>query len=110
MHSNLIGEDAKVAFEENRVVAEDHCKTIFDELSQTHQDRLTRERDKGEYAFSARRKIVERVGLPQVRGHRLAVLNQDEREWRAQLERRDFVIPEILPLLLIRLDGGIGNG
>ena len=110
VHSNLIGEDAKVAFEKNMVVAEDHCKTIFDELSQTHQERLTRERDKGEYAFSARRKIVERVGLPQVRGHRLAVLNQDEREWRAQLERRDFVIPEILPLLLIRLDGGIGNG
>jgi hypothetical protein len=86
-------------------VAEKQGKTIYDELVQIHRERLTRERDKGTYAFAARRRVVERIGLPQVRDHRLSILDREEREWSAQLERRAQVIPEIVPLLLIRLEG-----
>ncbi|RLB88844.1 MAG: hypothetical protein DRH50_14590, partial [Deltaproteobacteria bacterium] len=83
--------------------------TIYDELVQIHRERLTHERDKGAYAFAARRRAVERIGLPQVRDHRLTVLEWEEREWSARLERRAQIIPEMVPLLLIRLDGGSAN-
>ncbi len=58
-----------------------------------------------EYALAARRRAVVRIGLPQVQDHRLAILDREEREWRAQLEGRAQVIPEMMPLILIRLDG-----
>ena len=109
IHGHLAGDPAHDAFDRVMEVAEKQGKAIYDELAQIHRERLTRERDKGEYAFSARRRAVERIGLPQVRDHRLAILDREEREWRAQLERRAQVIPEMIPLLLIRLDGGNAN-
>lgn len=109
IHGHLAGDPAHDAFDRVKEVAEKQGKTIYDELTQTHRERLTRERDKGAYAFAARRRAVERIGLPQVRDHRLAILDREEREWFAQLERRSQIIPEMVPLLLIRLDGGDAN-
>ncbi len=109
IQGHLAGDPARDAFDRVMEVAEKQGKAIYDELAQIHRERLTRERDKGAYAFAARRRAVERIGLPQVRDHRLAILDREEREWRAQLERRAQVIPEMVPLLLIRLDGGGAN-
>jgi superfamily II DNA or RNA helicase len=109
IQGHLAGDPAHDAFDRVKEVAEKQGKTIYDELAQTHRERLTRERDKGTYAFAARRRAVERIGLPQVRDYRLAILDREEREWSAQLERRARIIPEMLPLLLIRLDGGAAN-
>ena len=109
VHGHLAGDPAYDAFDRVKEVAESQGKTIYDELVQIHRERLTRERDKGTYAFAARRRAVERIGLPQVRDHRLAILEREEREWFAQLERRAQIIPEMVPLLLIRLDGGGAN-
>lgn len=104
IQGHLAGDPAYDAFDRVKEVAESQGKTIYDELSQTHRERLIRERHKGEYAFTARRRAVERIGLPQVRDHRLGVLDREENEWFAQLERRTQIIPEMVPLLLIRLD------
>ncbi len=109
VHGHLSGNPARDAFGRVIEIAEKQGKTIYDELVQIHGERLTRERDKGTYAFTARRRAVERIGLPQVRGHRLAILDREEREWFAQLERRAQIIPEMVPLLLIRLDGRGAN-
>mgnify|MGYP001580590569 CR=1 FL=1 len=75
-----------------------------------HQDRLTRERDKSEYAFAARRRTVERIGLPAVRYHRLAQLEREEQAWREQINRKAQVSPDLVPLLLLRLEGGTSGG
>jgi len=75
-----------------------------------HQDRLTRERDKSEYAFAARRHTVERIGLPAVRYHRLAQLEREEQAWREQLKRKAQMSPDLMPLLLLRLEGGTSSG
>ncbi len=50
-----------------------------------------------------------RYDLSQVRYHRLATMDREESKWHAQLERRAQVIPEMVSLLLIHLDGGGGN-
>ena len=94
VHGHLSGNLARDAFDRVMEIAEKQGKTIYDELAQTHRERLTRERDKGTYAFAARRRAVERIGLPQVRDHRLAILDREEREWFAQLERRAQIILE----------------
>lgn len=57
--------------------------------------------------FPARRRAIERIGLPAVRNYRLAQLDQEECSWREQLEQKFQMSPEMVPLLLIRLDGGL---
>jgi superfamily II DNA or RNA helicase len=98
-------ETSHQAFERLRDAAEQQGKTIYDELVQAHRERLAREREKGEYAFAARRKAIERIGLPQVRNHRLNLLQQEEQRFKEQLGHRAKVMPEMAPLLLVRVEG-----
>ena len=99
-------ETSHQAFEQLREAAERQGKTIYDEQVAAHRERLAREREKGEYAFAARRRAIERIGLPQVRNHRLSLLEQEEERFREQLERRAQILPEMAPLLLVRVEGG----
>ena len=99
----LTGEEATQAFEPVWKSAVIQGKTIYDELLQQHCQQLDREREKAEYAFAARRRTIERIGLLQVRDYRLAQLTQEEQTWREQLNQASEVSPELMPLLLIRL-------
>ena len=99
-------DDAQNAFDRLSQVAEEYGRSIYDELVQEHRSHLTREREKGEYAFTARHKIIERIGLPQVRDYRLNLLRQEERSWNEELERKAQVYPEMTPLLVVRVEGG----
>jgi len=94
------------AFERLLKVAEQKGKTIYDELVAAHWERLVREREKGEYAFAARRRAIERIGLPQVRNHRLSLLEQEEERFHEQLKSRAQILPEMTPLLIVRVEGG----
>jgi len=100
-------ETSHQAFERLQAAAERQGKTIYDELVQAHRERLAREREKGEYAFAARRRAIERIGLPQVRNHRLSLLEQEEERFREELERRARILPEMAPLALVRVEGGV---
>ena len=86
-------------------LAKEQGRSLYDELLQEHQSRLLREKEKGDYAFSARRKVIERIGLPQVREYRLNLLQQEERRWSEALERKHQVYPEIVPLIVIWVEG-----
>jgi len=103
MHLDV--ETTHQAFERLQEVVEQQGKTIYDELVQAHRERLAREREKGEYAFAARRRAIERIGLPQVRNHRLRLFEQEEERFKEQLERRAQILPEMMPLLLVRVEG-----
>lgn len=85
--------------------AEEHGKPIYEALVQEHRARIAREREKADYAFAARRKTIERIGLPQVRNYRLALLAQEEKTFQQQIEERAHVYPEMVALLLIRVEG-----
>jgi len=99
-------DDARNAFDRLLQVAEEQGRPIYDELVQEHRSRLTRERVKGEYGFNARRSIIERIGLPQVRDHRLNLLQQEEHSWNEEIESKAQVYPEMMPLLVVRVEGG----
>ena len=56
------------------------------------------------YAFAARRRAIERIGLPQVRDYRLTQLTQEEQTWREAMQQKSEVTPELIPLLLMRVE------
>ena len=89
-----------------RTVAEEHGKPLYEALVEEHRARIVREKEKAEYAFAARRKTIERIGLPEVRNYRLNLLVHEESAFRDQLQQRAQAYPEMEPLLVIRLEGG----
>src|SRR5271157_4648259 len=83
--NDLEGEAAVVACEVSRRAAEAQGMGIFEELSSVHRQSIARERKKGTHAFAGRRRAIERIGLPQVRAHRLSQLDEDQRMWATEL-------------------------
>ena len=101
----LDAEVSQAAFAQLQKAAEEHGKPIYEALVQEQLARIGREREKADYAFAARRKTVERIGLPQVRNYRLNLLAQEERTFQQQLDQRTHAYPEMVPLLMIRVEG-----
>ena len=97
---------SQAAFTKLQSAAEEHGKPVYEALVQEHRGRIAREREKADYAFAARRKTVERIGLPQVRNYRLNLLSQEERSFQEQLDQKAHAYPEMVPLLVIRVEGG----
>jgi len=97
---------ARQALSESQKAAEEYGKAIYDELAQDHSERLDHERQKGEYAFEARRRAIGRIGLPEVRDFRLGLLRQEEQAFSEEMNRKSHALPEMVPVLLIRIEGG----
>lgn len=68
---------------------------------------MAREQERGQSAFSARRKSIKRVGLPEVRRHRMAECDADEKTWREELATARKAVPEIRTLLLMKVIGDL---
>jgi len=103
-------ESSHQAFERLWKAGEQQGKIVYDELIQAHKEHLIRERGKGEYAFAARRKTIMRIGLKQVRSHRLKLLDQEERCFYEELERKAKALPEMVPVLITRIEGETTDG
>jgi superfamily II DNA or RNA helicase len=98
------GQAAWDAFAAVERAAEAQGRSIYEELVREHRQRVAQEREKGLFAFGSRRRAIERIGLPAVRGHRLAQLADEERNWREQIEQQAEAGPELAPLLLVRVE------
>ncbi|BBM69558.1 helicase-related protein [Rhodothermus marinus] len=101
---HLDSQDSRHVFERLRKVAEEQGQPLYEELVRERQEQLERERQKAEYAFAARRRAIERIGLMQVRDHRLRLLEKEEARFREQLALAAQVIPEMKALVLIRVE------
>jgi hypothetical protein len=94
---------AMAAYERLQQAAEQGGREVFDALCQAHLDSIGREEERGSVAFAARRRAIERVGLPEVRAYRRARCDAEETEWRNELAAARALLPEIRPLLLLRI-------
>ncbi|MDD2366098.1 MAG: helicase-related protein [Desulfuromonadaceae bacterium] len=103
-------EDSLSAYDRLQDAAEQAGQEQFDTLQQEHRSSIARENERGRYAFDSRRKAMERIGLPEVRNFRLGRLSKEENDWRKELEAAKQIIPEIRPLLLMRIVEAIGHG
>jgi superfamily II DNA or RNA helicase len=102
---HVTGPDAESVAADLIRAAEAHGRAVYDELVHEYRGRLERERIKEEAAFAARRRAISRIGLPAVRAHRLAQLDTEERTWRDTLARRARILPELTPILILRIQG-----
>ncbi|MCH8876806.1 MAG: DEAD/DEAH box helicase [Chloroflexi bacterium] len=93
------------ALEQSWEEAEVQGKAAYQELATSYQERLRREREKGEFAFAARRRAIERIGLSQVRHYRLRSLLREEARSREELDQKAKALPELEPLILIQVVG-----
>jgi hypothetical protein len=102
------GGEVEVVFRRLRSVAERTGEDAFHELYSRHQQRLTREQEKGRYGFHVRREALGRLGLPEVRRHRLKRLDEEERAWAAEMRKREQILPDLQQVILLRVEAGSG--
>jgi superfamily II DNA or RNA helicase len=99
-----LGQDESIiAHESLQIAAEQAGQELFDALQQAHLASVAREEERGIVSFASRRKAIERVGLPEVRQFRLSRCDADESEWRHELQSARQIVPEIRPLLALRV-------
>lgn len=107
VHNMLCHDDSLAAHTELQKAAEETGQALFDTLQQEHTASISREEERGKIAFNSRRKAVDRVGLPEVRQYRLAGCYIEENEWKNELASAREIVPEIRPLLLMRIVKGV---
>lgn len=93
-----------------RAIAIKEGEDIFKDFVRQHRARLEREEQNALHSFAVRRNLINRIGLPEVRNYRLSRLDQEEREWRVEFDRRGEINPEVVPVLVIFVRGGGGDG
>lgn len=103
-HGSIDGDEVKVIFARLRAEAEHQGEDAFHELHSSHKQRLKREQEKGQYAFQVRRDALNRIGLPEVRQHRLKRLADEEVAWAADLRKREHVLPQLQPVIILRVE------
>lgn len=106
VQTNLGQDESVAAHARLQEAAEQAGQGLFDALQQAHLASVAREEERGIVSFASRRKVIERVGLPEVRQFRLSRCHADESEWQHELESAQQIVPEIRPLLMLRIIKG----
>ena len=106
VQATLSQDESITAHESLQFAAEQAGQELFDALQQAHLASVAREEERGIVSFASRRKAIERVGLPEVRQFRLSRCDADESEWRHELLSARQIVPEIRPLLILRIIKG----
>lgn len=91
------------ALHASRVAAEARGEELMAPMIDVRTARLARERRSGERAFGARRRAIERLGLPQVKQKRLAELERELDQWTIRLRDMDRSVPGLDPVLFLRV-------
>lgn len=87
--------DTKGIYSLLRETAENQGRSVFDSMFAQCSEDLSDQSEKGEFSFTARRRAIERVGLPEVRNYRNKQLDEEYQCWKRELEIRKRVYPEL---------------
>ncbi|WP_298068438.1 helicase-related protein [uncultured Mailhella sp.] len=102
----LSQDESIIAHERLQEWAEQAVQEKFCTLQQVHLASVDREEKRGLISFASRRKAIERVGLAEVRLFRASRCDADESEWWHELQAARQIVPEIRPLLMLRIIRG----
>lgn len=105
---NVPATESDAVFNKLRAEAERTGQSAFEELYAKHRQRLGREGEKGRFAFEVRRQALNRIGLPEVRQHRLVKLEAEEQAWEEELRQREQILPELQAVIILRVESGNG--
>jgi superfamily II DNA or RNA helicase len=84
-------------------IAREQSRDLYLEMRNRHGSQLQVEKEKAEYSFRARRKLLGAIGLPEVRDFRLGQLAREESQCAEDLRRQGQVAPQLTPLLMLRI-------
>ena len=84
-------------------LAREHCRDIYLDMRQKHLAMLQIEKQNADFSFRSRRKMLQSVGLPEVRDYRLRMLAAEEARWAEDFRRQGQVQPQLTPLLFLRI-------
>ncbi|MFP4164372.1 MAG: DEAD/DEAH box helicase [Chitinispirillaceae bacterium] len=106
--TSLGAEESKDAYCRLMTGAEHAGKDIFERLCQDHDAALCSEEERGRVLFASRRSAIECIGLAEVRQYRAARCEEEQKTWRESLSAARQIMPEIRPVLMMRLVSGGG--
>ncbi|MDL1899494.1 helicase [Anaerolineae bacterium CFX9] len=99
----LDSSEAEIVYQRMHRIAEQQSRSQFEQLLQKHTAYIESERQKTEYSFQARRRAIERLGLPEVRSYRLKQLVSEEEIRYRQIDLMAEIHPVLQPYLLLRI-------
>ena len=88
-----------------RAVAEEQGKLVFEDMLINYKADLSEKIDKGEYSFAARKRAIERIGLPEVKNYRLRQLADEQLTWAQQIKEKQQVYPELSLHIVFEIKG-----
>ena len=102
--------DHLTIFEFSKPQAEDAGLSAFELLKNKYKVNLTQE--KVDYSFDKREKAIERIGLQEVKSHRLNKFKQQKEQCQLDYAERQMVKPELnaLSILRAKLSPMVGGG
>ncbi len=104
MSGQIVGERAGGLFDMIAAAAEKQGYQTYEDLTKKYDTFLEREREKMNYSFAERGKIIQKVGLANVREYRLRNLHAEEMEWRNKMVERSRATPELIPMIMIYVE------
>ena len=96
-------ENSSAWFQRSLEAAQAQGERLFSELSEEHRTWVAEERERIRYAFEARFRALEKLGLPNVRAHRRKRLEAEHRDRLAALAAVEACTPDLNAVLLLRM-------
>lgn len=97
--------DSIDCFSRVEAAAHQQGETLFNELKEDYHTRLSEERERLLYAYSARLQAIGRIGLTAVREHRRKRLDQEHQARMELLDEAQSCLPELNAVMLLRVNG-----
>jgi len=108
--SHVSGPEALRLYDQAWKAAEKQGQELYHELLRSQQETAEREEKKGERSFQSRKRIIEKIGLPAVRRHRLLELGKEEEDWKKELKSQGKASPEMFALVVVQVGSERKNG
>ena len=102
-YSGLSEADSNDVYAMVQNLAQQQGQKLFNRMAAEHHIDLEARREKGEFAFNARRKATQRIGLPEVRNYRMKLLEQEYQQWQDRIKDDEQVYPELSLHVLFEL-------
>lgn len=100
---SLDQKDSIIQYEQMTSAALEAGSPVFVTLRDEHLTAITDEIERGEKAFQSKKKLIKRIGLPEVKQYRLEKLRREKVIWEKEIEAARQIIPQIKLLLALSI-------
>ena len=95
--------DQEAVYDSAMQQAQETGLATFKALEAKYIENMAQEKEKAEYGFKARERAIERIGLPEVKAHRLNKLEEEKKQWLSGFSERQKIRPQLNALLVLRI-------